>query len=233
MRRRPPDFAAQRADMVERQLRRRGISDERVLAAMDQVPRELFVPEPERRRAYNDSALPIGHGQTISQPWIVAAIAEALALTGTEKVLEIGTGSGYSAAVVALLAREVITIERIPELARTATQLLEELGIENVQVVVADGSEGLPDSAPYEGIAVHATAPAAPPSLLAQLSPGGHLVVPIATDGADMLTVFTRTAGELDPATGAGLERRTLGACRFVPLIGREGFGERAGESII
>jgi protein-L-isoaspartate(D-aspartate) O-methyltransferase len=233
MRRRPPDFAAQRADMVERQLRRRGISDERVLAAMEQVPRELFVPEPERRRAYNDSALPIGHGQTISQPWIVAAIAEALALTGSEKVLEIGTGSGYSAAVVALLAREVLTIERIPELARTAEGLLTELGIENVRVVVADGSEGFPEEAPYDGIAVHATAPAAPPSLLAQLAPGGRLVVPIATDGADMLTVFTRTGEELDPATGAGLERRTLGACRFVPLIGREGFGERTGESII
>jgi protein-L-isoaspartate(D-aspartate) O-methyltransferase len=233
MRRRPPDFAAQRADMVERQLRRRGIADERVLAAMREVPRELFVPESERRRAYNDSALPIGHGQTISQPWIVAAIAEALALAGNEKVLEIGTGSGYSAAVVALLAREVITIERIPELARTAERLLQELGIANVRVVVADGSEGFSEEAPHDGIAVHATAPAAPPSLLAQLAPGGRLVVPIATDGADMLTVFTRTGGELDPATGAGLERRTLGACRFVPLIGREGFGERAGESII
>jgi protein-L-isoaspartate(D-aspartate) O-methyltransferase len=229
MRRRPPDFAAQRADMVERQLRRRGISDERVLEAMGEIPREMFVPEPERRRAYNDSALPIGHGQTISQPWIVAAIAEALALTGTEKVLEIGTGSGYSAAVVALLAREVFTIERIPELARSAEQTLAELGIRNVNVVIADGSEGLPDSGPYEGIAVHATAPAAPPSLLAQVAPAGRLVVPIASDGADMLTVFTRTAHEMDPATGAGLERRTLGACRFVPLIGREGFGERTG----
>jgi protein-L-isoaspartate(D-aspartate) O-methyltransferase len=229
VRRRPIDFASQRADMVERQLRRRGISDERVLQAMGEIPRELFVPEPERRRAYNDSALPIGQGQTISQPWIVAAIAEALALTGTERVLEIGTGSGYSAAVVARLAREVITIERIPELARTAERTLGELGITNVRVVVADGSEGLPESGPYEGIAVHATAPAAPPSLLTQLSIGGRLVVPIATDGADMLTVFTRTAEDLDPATGAGLERRTLGACRFVPLIGREGFGERAG----
>jgi protein-L-isoaspartate(D-aspartate) O-methyltransferase len=227
VRRRPPDFEAQRAGMVERQLRRRGISDERVLAAMGEVPRELFVPEPERRRAYNDSALPIGHGQTISQPWIVAAIAEALALTGTERVLEIGTGSGYSAAVVARLAREVLTIERVPELAREAEVILAELGFTSVRVIVADGSEGLPDSGPYEGIAVHATAPAAPPSLLAQLAPGGRLVVPIATDGADMLTVFTRTEGELDPATGAGLERRTLGACRFVPLIGREGFRER------
>jgi protein-L-isoaspartate(D-aspartate) O-methyltransferase len=229
VRRRPPDFASQRADMVERQLRRRGISDERVLQAMGEIPRELFVPEPERRRAYNDSALPIGHAQTISQPWIVAAIAEALALTGTEKVLEIGTGSGYSAAVVARLAAEVFTIERIPELASEAERTLRELDITNVRVIVGDGSEGHPDESPYEGIAVHATAPAAPPSLIGQLAHGGRLVVPIATDGADMLTVFIRTADEVDPATGAGLERRTLGACRFVPLIGREGFGDRTG----
>jgi len=229
MRRRAPDFSTQRADMVERQLRRRGIFDERVLQAMGEIPRELFVPEPERRRAYNDSALPIGHGQTISQPWIVAAIGEALALTGNEKVLEIGTGSGYSAAVVARLAAEVFTIERIPELASEAERTLRELGITNVRVIVADGSEGHPEEAPYQGIAVHATAPAAPPSLIAQLAHSGRLVVPIATDGADMLTVFIRTADEVDPATGAGLERRTLGACRFVPLIGREGFGERTG----
>jgi protein-L-isoaspartate(D-aspartate) O-methyltransferase len=223
--RRQPDFAAQRADMVERQLRRRGIEDERVLAAMGEVPRELFVPERERRRAYNDSALPIGHGQTISQPWIVAAIAQALALEGDERVLEIGTGSGYSACVIARLAREVVTIERIPELAGEAESLLAKLGVTNVEVVVGDGSGGLPQSAPYEGIAVHATAPGPPPSLLDQLAPGGRLVIPIATDGADMLTMFTRTGAEIDPVTGAGLERRTLGACRFVPLIGREGFG--------
>jgi len=223
----PPDFAAQRAGMVERQLRRRGITDEGVLEAMGEIPRELFVPESERRRAYNDSALPIGHGQTISQPWIVAAIAEALAPDPTDRVLEIGTGSGYSAAVVARLAQEVITIERIEELAREARELLGELGIANVRVVVADGTEGMPDEAPFEGIAVHATAPAAPRSLLSQLAPLGRLVIPIASDGADILTVYTRTADELDPATGEGLEARSLGACRFVPLIGREGFGER------
>ena len=223
----PPDFAAQRAGMVERQLRRRGITDEGVLEAMGEIPRELFVPESERRRAYNDSALPIGHGQTISQPWIVAAIAEALAPDPTDRVLEIGTGSGYSAAVVARLAQEVITIERIEELAREARELLGELGIANVRVVVADGTEGMPDEAPFEGIAVHATAPAAPRSLLSQLAPRGRLVIPIASDGADILTVYTRTADELDPATGEGLEARSLGACRFVPLIGREGFGER------
>jgi protein-L-isoaspartate(D-aspartate) O-methyltransferase len=212
--------------MVERQLRRRGIDDERVLAAMGEVPRERFVPEREKRRAYNDSALPIGQGQTISQPWIVAAIAQALALRGEERVLEIGTGSGYSTCVMARLAREVVTIERLPELARGAEDLLAELGATNVRVVVGDGTAGLPESAPYEGIAVHATAPGPPASLLNQLAPSGRLVVPVATDGADMLTVFTRTGEEIDPRTGTGLERRTLGACRFVPLIGREGFGE-------
>jgi len=225
--RRSQDFPEQRAGMVERQLRRRGISDERVLAAMAEVPRELFVPEHERRRAYNDSALPIGHGQTISQPWIVAAIAQALALEGTEKVLEIGTGSGYSAAVVARPAREVFTIERLEPLAREARELLAELGFDNVHVIVADGTEGLPEEAPFEGIAVHATAPAPPPSLLAQLAPGGRLVIPVAGDGADILTVYVRTGEELDPLTGEGLEARSLGACRFVPLIGREGFEER------
>jgi protein-L-isoaspartate(D-aspartate) O-methyltransferase len=225
--RRPQDFPEQRAGMVERQLRRRGILDERVLAAMAEVPRELFVPEHERRRAYNDSALPIGHGQTISQPWIVAAIAQALALEGTEKVLEIGTGSGYSAAVIARMAREVFTIERLEPLAREARELLAALGFENVHVIVADGTEGLPEQAPFEGIAVHATAPAPPPSLLAQLAPAGRLVIPVAGDGADILTVYVRTGDELDPVTGEGLEARSLGACRFVPLIGREGFEER------
>ena len=212
--------------MVERQLRRRGIADERVLEAMAAVPRERFVPEAERRRSYNDSALPIGQGQTISQPWIVAAICEALALKGDERVLEIGTGSGYSACVLARLAREVITIERIPELAAAAREALAELGARNVEVVVADGSGGFPERAPYEGIAVHATAPSASPSLIGQLSVGGRLVIPIATDGADMLTVFTREGEEVDPETGSGLARHSLGACRFVPLIGREGFGE-------
>src|SRR5918994_931935 len=223
---RAADFARERVAMVDRQLRRRGIGDGRVLEAMEEVPRERFVPESERRRAYNDSALPIGHGQTISQPWIVAAICQALGLSGDERVLEIGTGSGYSAAVLARLCREVVTIERIGELAAAATEILAEMGATNVEVVVGDGSSGHPERAPYEGIAVHATAPGAPPSLIRQLSVGGRLVVPIATDGADMLTAFTRTREDVDPETGGGLERRSLGACRFVPLIGREGFGE-------
>jgi protein-L-isoaspartate(D-aspartate) O-methyltransferase len=220
------EFASQREQMVERQLRRRGIDDERVLAAMAAIPRERFVPEPYARRTYGDSALPIGYDQTISQPWIVAAICEAMELTGGEEVLEVGTGSGYSAAVLAQLAREVGTIERVPELAERAREALADLGIANVDVVVGDGSAGLPDRAPFDAIAVHATAPGPPPTLIGQLAVGGRLVVPIASRAADMLTVFRRTAEEVDPATGAGLERGVIGPCRFVPLIGAEGFAE-------
>jgi protein-L-isoaspartate(D-aspartate) O-methyltransferase len=226
--RRVPDaaeFAAQRERMVEWQLRQRGIADERVLEAMAAVPRERFVPEGYRRRAYADSALPIGYGQTISQPWIVAAICEALALEGRERVLEVGTGSGYSAAVLAMLAGEAITIERVGELAAAAREALEELGATNVEVVVGDGSRGQPERAPFEGIAVHATAPAPPPTLIEQLSVGGRLVVPIATEAADMLTVFRRVGEELG-TEGEGLERAVIGPCRFVPLIGSEGFPE-------
>jgi protein-L-isoaspartate(D-aspartate) O-methyltransferase len=210
--------------MVERQLRRRGIHDERVLDAMNAVPREKFVPESERRRAYNDSALPIGHGQTISQPWIVAAIAQALALAGGERVLDVGSGSGYSTAVLARLAREVIGIDRVEELVDRSRLVLAELGVDNAEIVAGDGSEGLSERAPFEAIAVHATAPGAPRALLEQLSIGGRLVIPLATDRADMLTVFRRAAEEIDPATGKGLERATIGATRFVPLIGRAGF---------
>ena len=205
--------------MVERQLRRRGISDERVLAAMAEVPRERFVSERLGRRAYADSALPIGSQQTISQPWIVAAICQGLALSGDETVLEVGTGSGYSAAVLALLAERVISIERVPELASGARRTLDELGVEGVEVRVGDGSRGAPDAAPFEAIAVHATAPSAPPSLLEQLAEGGRLVIPVADDGVDMLTAFTRR--------GDSAERRVLAPARFVPLVGEEGFGER------
>jgi protein-L-isoaspartate(D-aspartate) O-methyltransferase len=222
----PGEFASQREQMVERQLRRRGIHDERVLTAMAAIPRERFVPEPYVRRTYADSALPIGYDQTISQPWIVAAICEALELSGDEKVLEVGTGSGYSAAVLAQLAREVATIERVPELGQRARQALHDLGIANVHVVVGDGSAGLPERAPFDGIAVHATAPGPPPTLIGQLGIGGRLVVPIASRTADMLTVFRRTGAEVDVETRAGLEREVIGPCRFVPLIGTEGFSE-------
>jgi protein-L-isoaspartate(D-aspartate) O-methyltransferase len=202
--------------MVERQLRRRGISDERVLAAMSEVPRELFVPLRRRRRAYADRALSIGQGQTISQPWIVAAICQALELDGGERVLEIGTGSGYSAAVLSRLAAEVISIERVATLAAGAERVLTEVGADNVEVIVADGSVGAKSRSPFEAIAVHATAPAPPPSLFGQIAVGGRLVIPIASGEVDLLTVFERDA--------EGISHRIIGPCRFVPLIGDEAF---------
>jgi protein-L-isoaspartate(D-aspartate) O-methyltransferase len=204
--------------MVERQLRPRGIEDERVLAAMGKVPRERFLPPRMRHRAYADSALPIGEEQTISQPWIVAAICQALRLTGSELVLEVGTGSGYSAAVLSLLASHVVSVERHPALSRGAGEALKSLGVGNVELMVGDGSLGAPERASFDAIAVHATAPAAPPALLRQLVDRGRLVVPIASGEADMLTVVQRQ--------GEGLETAVIGPCRFVPLIGEEGFGE-------
>ena len=204
--------------MVERQLRRRGISDERVLAAMGEVPREDFVPERYRGRAYADSALPIGEVQTISQPWIVAAICQALELKGDELVLEVGTGSGYSAAVLSLLAAEVLSMERHEPLAAAARRALDSVGALNVEVIIGDGSRGLPERAPFGAIAVHATAPRPPATLLGQLAEGGRLVVPIAFGNDDMLTVFRRSEGELST--------EVIGPCRFVPLLGEEGFSE-------
>ena len=192
-----------------------------MLAAMADVPREHFVPEGVRQSAYNDSALPIGHEQTISQPWVVAAICEALRLKGDESLLEIGTGSGYSAAVLAQLARSVISVERVPELGEMAQRRLEELGIENVEVIVGDGSRGYPEGAPYDAIAVHAATPEAPHSLLAELAIDGRLVVPIAAGSADLLTAFIRENGNL--------RQETIGPCRFVPLIGAEGFNPPEG----
>jgi protein-L-isoaspartate(D-aspartate) O-methyltransferase len=209
--------AAARRRMVERQLRARGIEDERVLAAMEEVPREEFLPEAMRGRAYADSALPIGEEQTISQPWIVAAICQALQLQGSELVLEVGTGSGYSAAVLSLLASHVVSIERHQPLSRSAGQVLESLGIRNIELRVGDGSLGVPERAPFDAIAVHATAPAAPPALLDQLADGGRLVVPISSGEADMLTLLRRA--------GKTLESEAISPCRFVPLIGEEGFG--------
>jgi protein-L-isoaspartate(D-aspartate) O-methyltransferase len=206
--------------MVKSQLAGRGISDERVLAAMGAVPRERFVPERWRRRAYEDGALPIGHGQTISQPWIVAAICQGLALEGPERVLEVGTGSGYSAAVLAHLAAHVTSFERIGELADTARSTLAALGLENVEVIAGDASAGAPQGGAFDAIAVHASAPSLPPGLVAALAPGGRLVLPIAERGADMLTAFHRS----DDGGETLLERRIIGPCRFVPLIGEQGF---------
>ncbi len=210
------DFADRRAGMVARQLRGRGIEDERVLAAMGRVPRERFVPRRSRRHAYDDSALPIGAEQTISQPWIVAAICQALELRGAERVLEVGTGSGYSAAVLARLAAEVVGIERHESLALGAAKALAEMGTDNVEVLVGDGSRGYPERAPYEAIAVHAAAPAPPPALIAQLAEGGRMVVPVAGVGGDELVVLRRR--------GEAIEREAIAPCRFVPLIGEEGF---------
>jgi protein-L-isoaspartate(D-aspartate) O-methyltransferase len=209
-------FSEQRAAMVEHQLRRRGIDDERVLDAMGRVPRERFAPEGVRDRAYADSALPLSHDQTISQPWVVAAICQALSLRGDESVLEIGTGSGYSAAVLALLAGSVVSVERIPELVEGAREALDGLGVANGELVLGDGSRGHPERAPYDGIAVHAASPEAPHSMLAQLADGGRLVVPISAGSSDLLTVFTRHGEEL--------RQETIGPCRFVPLLGAEGF---------
>jgi protein-L-isoaspartate(D-aspartate) O-methyltransferase len=210
------DFTERRARMVERQLRRREIHDERVLAAMGEVPREAFLPEGLRDKAYADAALPIAEEQTISQPWIVAAICQALELTGSELVLEVGTGSGYSAAVLAQLAAHVVSVERHELLSQAAAGTLASLGIGNVELVVGDGSLGVPDRAPFDAIACHATAPAAPPALLGQLADSGRLVVPIAAGEADMLTVLRRR--------GEHIKQEQIGPCRFVPLIGEEGF---------
>jgi protein-L-isoaspartate(D-aspartate) O-methyltransferase len=202
--------------MVERQLRSRDVADERVLTAMEHVPRELFVPEHLRNRAYDDAALPIGAGQTISQPYMVARICEALGLTGGERVLDVGSGSGYQAAVLAELADEVDTIERIPELAELARANLAAAGYERVRVHVGDGSRGLPERAPFDAIAVAAAAPELPKTLYDQLEPRGRLVVPVGKGGIQRLEVIVRSP------EGPAVLRSV--PCRFVPLVGEEGF---------
>jgi protein-L-isoaspartate(D-aspartate) O-methyltransferase len=211
-----PDFAARRAEMVEQQLRARGIRDERVLAAMAEVPRERFVAERRRELAYADAALPIGSEQTISQPWIVAAILQALELKGEERVLEIGTGSGYSTCLIGRLAAHVVSVERHSSLARAAAEALRACGSDNVELMVGDGSRGVPARAPFDAIAVHAAAPAPPPALIEQLADGGRMVVPVAEGSEEMLTLLRRRGSEL--------ESTALSPCRFVPLIGAEGF---------
>jgi protein-L-isoaspartate(D-aspartate) O-methyltransferase len=214
----PENGAARRRMMVDTQLRGRDIVDERVLGAMERVPRELFVEERERRRAYDDAALPIGGGQTISQPYMVARICEALQLSGDERVLDVGTGSGYQAAVLAELAAEVHTIERIPELAERARERLAAAGYDRVQVHVGDGTLGLPGQAPFDGIAVAAAAPGFPETLYEQLKPRGRLVVPVGSARGQRLEVAVRSP------EGPALIHSV--PCRFVPLVGAEGFGE-------
>jgi protein-L-isoaspartate(D-aspartate) O-methyltransferase len=193
-------------DWVDRQLRRRGIRDERVLEAMERVPREAFVPAAARRRAYDDAALGLSHGQTISQPYIVALICQSLELRGSERVLDVGTGSGYQAAVLAELADEVVSIERIPELAAQARRNLAEAGYD-IDVRVGDGALGVPERAPFDAIAVAAAAGEVPERLYDQLTTGGRLVLPI----DESLVSVTRTS--------AGARMRYLSPVRFVPLL--------------
>ena len=201
-------LARERTRMVEKQLRRRGIADERVLAAMAEVPRDRFCPEDVRHRAYRDCALSIGEGQTISQPWIVAAMAAALGLEGHERVLEVGTGSGYGAAVLSRLCREVVTIERNPSLAGSARSTLAELGYDNIEVRTGDGSRGAPDRAPFGAISVTAAAHGEPPPrLLEQLAPGAAIVCPVSRDDGEYL-IRLRDGKET-----------ILAPVRFVPLI--------------
>ena len=204
--------------MVETQLRARDIVDERVLRAMERVPREAFVPASERGRALDDSALPIGGGQTISQPYMVARICEALSLDGRERALDVGTGSGYQAAVLAELAAQVVTIERLPELAGRARENLVAAGYERVEVLVGDGTLGAPERAPFDAIAVAAAAPEFPQTLYEQLKPRGRLVVPVGDARGQRLEVAVRSPE--GPAVIHSVP------CRFVPLVGEEGFEE-------
>jgi len=203
--------------MVERQLRQRGIRDERVLEAMGRVPRELFVPDGQADFAYEDGALPIGFGQTISQPFIVASICSLLELTGDERVLDVGTGSGYQAAVLAELAGDVTTIERVPELSDRARAALARAGYERVDVRLGDGSLGVSERAPFDAIAVAAAAPTVPRALYDQLGEGGRLVVPRGSRWGQELVQVVRAPD--------GPAERTSIPCRFVPLVGDEGFG--------
>jgi protein-L-isoaspartate(D-aspartate) O-methyltransferase len=214
----PFDPVSSRHLMVTQQLRARDIRDDRVLEAMRAVPRERFVPEPLRARAYEDAALPIGAGQTISQPYMVAAICQALSLRGGEVVLDVGTGSGYQAAVLAELADEVHTIERVPELADGARRALAEAGYDRVHVHVGDGTLGVPEEAPFDAIAVAAAAPAIPESLYEQLAPFGRLVLPVGSRRGQELQLVVRSPE--GPATIRSVP------CRFVPLLGAEGFDD-------
>ena len=206
-----PDWEALRARMVDRQLRRRGIRDERVLAAMGRVPRERFVPGELARLAYDDAALPIGEDQTISQPFIVATMCELLELEGDENVLDVGTGSGYAAAVLDELSASVVSIERIPALAARARAALVETGHGDVEVRIGDGSLGAPDRAPYDAISVAAATDRVPPALYEQLAPGGRIMLPRGGAGGQRLVRISRT--RRGPVETASL------ACRFVPLV--------------
>lgn len=212
------DYQAARERMIETQLIPRGITDPLVLRAMGKVPRELFVPVHLKDAAYGDHPLPIGRDQTISQPYIVADMTQALELTGSDKVLEIGTGSGYQTAVIAELCREVYTVERIRELSEGAKGVLDRLGYANVLFKVENGSLGWPENSPYDAIIVTAGAPEPPSPLLDQLREGGRLVLPVGDRFDQILLRMTKRSG--------AIEREDLGPVRFVSLIGEHGWGE-------
>lgn len=212
-------FAAARDQMVETQLRRRGIADPRVLEVMGTLPREAFLAGSLARdpwEAYKDSALPAGKGQTLSQPYMVALMTEALSLTPGDRVLEIGTGTGYQTAILAMIAEEVWSVERDPDLGSEARERLRNLGLENVRLRVGDGTLGWPEGAPYQAILVTAGAPRIPDSLLAQLGDGGRLVIPVGSRTLQDLLRVTREGDEVSS--------ESLVECRFVPLVGEEGW---------
>jgi protein-L-isoaspartate(D-aspartate) O-methyltransferase len=210
------EFAPQRSEMREKQLRRRGIVDFAVLGAMDAVPRHEFVPPELRARAYEDLPLPIGAGQTISQPYIVAAMTAALRLDPQDRVLEIGTGCGYQAAVLSLLAKEVFTIECRTELAASAASRLAALGYSNVHVHCGDGTLGLPEFAPFDAVLIAAAAPAVPQPLLVQLAEGGRMILPVGSADQQELQLIEKD--------GTKIHTNTLEGCRFVPLVGHFGW---------
>lgn len=209
-------FALQRSRMVSEQLRARGIRDERVLAAMERVPRHEFLDVPCRAQAYDDCPLPIGEGQTISQPYIVAIMLETLRLSPADTVLEIGTGSGYVTALLAELAERVYSVERVPALAALAERTLRRLAYHNVRVVTGDGSLGLPEHAPYQAIIVSAAAPQVPNPLIEQLADGGRIVIPVGGPVLQELHLVRKIGGEVTTTVCEG--------CRFVPLIGAHAF---------
>ena len=210
------DYEPERAEMIEKQLRRRGITDRAVLDALGKVPRHEFVPSELRAQAYADIPLPIGSGQTISQPYIVAAMTAALGIQPGDRVLEIGTGCGYQSAVLSLLAKQVFTIERRPELASAASERLARLGYSNVHVHCGDGTLGLPELAPFDAILVAAAAPAAPQPLLEQLGDAGRMIIPIGDADSQDLQLMERR--------GPSFLSRMLEGCRFVPLVGHHGW---------
>jgi len=210
--------ADERSQMVEQQIRSRGITNPRVLGAMREIPRHLFIPPPYDRSAYEDAPLPIGNGQTISQPYIVALMTELLDPQPTDHILEIGAGSGYQAAILSMLVQHITTIERIPEVADLARKNLEKIGLKNISIIVGDGTRGYPDNAPYHGIMITAATPEIPTPLIDQLAIGGVLVAPVGDREIQELVTVTKKEN--------GIVRLAHGGVRFVPLIGEYGWAD-------